>query len=93
LRITRRGTVTKHPPGTNQTVTFTDVSVDCPLSPDAFTVRPNGAVGASTDFTACLAPNTGLAAGTTFPNNIEILGASLVSVVTGKEMGRTGVVR
>jgi hypothetical protein len=97
MRITRRGVLTKHPPSTNNTVTFSDVIVDCPPSPDAYVVRPNGAIGAATTLASCLAPNAGLASGltngNTLPNNIEILGASLVSVLSGKELARSGIVR
>lgn len=97
LRVTRRGVFTKHPPSSTSTVTFADVSVDCPPSPDAFVVRPNGAIVSSTSLSACLAPNVGLASGftnmNTFPNNIEIVGTSLVSVLSGKELARSGIIR
>ena len=94
LRVTRKGVSTKHPPKTGATVTFADLSVDCPASPNAFKVRPNGAIIAKTDLAACLAPNSGLAGGTT-PNlaNVEVLGASLVNVANGKELARSGIVR
>jgi hypothetical protein len=94
LRVTRKNVATKHPPKTAATVTFADVVVDCPKSPDAFVVRPNGAVLGKTDLAACLAPNTGLAGGAS-PNlaNIEVLGASLVNVSSNKELARSGVVR
>lgn len=94
LRVTRKGVSTKHPPKTGATVTFADFSVDCPASPNAFVVRPNGAIIGATDLAACLAPNSGLAGGAT-PNlaNIEVLGASLVNVANGKELARSGIVR
>lgn len=94
LRVTRKNVATKHPPKTAATVTFADVVVDCPKAPDAFVVRPNGAVLGKTDLAACLAPNTGLAGGAS-PNlaNIEVLGASLVNVSSSKELARSGVVR
>lgn len=87
LRVTRNNLTVKHPPGTGQSATFQDETVDCPRSPDAFTVRPNGAIAASTSLAACL-PNSGLAFG-----NIEVLDASLVNAMTGKEVAKPGVVR
>jgi len=92
LRVTRKGVSTKHPPKSNATVTFADVTVDCPASPDAFVVRPNGTVVGATDLNTCLAPNNNLGGGTGV-NNIEVIGASLVNVATGKELARSGVVR
>lgn len=95
LRVTKKGLTTKNPVGTNQTVTFVDQTVDCPPAPSAFTVRPNGTIASSTELASCLSPNTGLAGGTTptQPNNIEIVDASLVSVLTGKIVARPGIVR
>jgi hypothetical protein len=93
LRVTKSNTNVKHPPLFNQKVTFADQTIDCPKSPDAFTVRPNGALAASTDLVACLSPNGGLAGALAKTNNIEILDVSLVSAVSGKEIARAGVVR
>jgi hypothetical protein len=87
LRVTRNNLTVKHPPATGQNATFQDQTVDCPGSPDAFTVRPNGAIAASTDLAACL-PNSGLAFG-----NIEVIDASLVNAMTGKEVAKPGLVR
>ncbi len=94
LRVTRKGVSTKHPPKTGATVTFADFSVDCPAAPNAFVVRPSGAILGRTDLAACLSPNSGLAGGAT-PNlaNIEVLGASLVNVSSGKELARSGILR
>ncbi|GIW45845.1 MAG: hypothetical protein KatS3mg077_3127 [Candidatus Binatia bacterium] len=92
LRVTRKGVNTKNPTKSNATVTFADVTVDCPAAPNAFVVRPNGAIVGATDLNACLAPNSNLGGGTG-TNNIEVLGASLVNVATGKEFARAGVLR
>lgn len=93
LRVTRRNVLTKHPASTNATVTFSDVTIDCPPSPDAFAVRPNGAIVASTDLQSCLSPYGNLATGSPNPNNIEILRASIVNAVSGLEIARSGIVR
>jgi hypothetical protein len=92
LRVTRQGVATKHPPKSKATVTFADVTVDCPAAPNAFVVRPNGAIIGATDLNTCLAPNNNLGGGTGV-NNIEVIGASLVNVANGKELARSGVVR
>ncbi len=95
LRITKQGLTTKNPTGSNKNVTFADQAVDCPPSPSAFTVRPNGSIATHTDLATCLAPYSGLAGGATAaqPNNIEIVDASLVSVLTGKIIARPGILR
>lgn len=87
LRVTKHSQSVKHPPGV-KTVTFVDQIVDCPKSPDAFVVRPNGSVATSTDLGACLAPNTNLSSG-----NIEIVSASLINVLNGKVVGVPGYVK
>src|ERR1700687_4541545 len=87
LRVTKENVLTKHPTAVNR-VTFADDTVDCPKSPDAFAVRPNGAVAGSTDLGACLSPNASLAQG-----NIEIIDAALVNVMNGKEVAKPGVLR
>ncbi len=92
LRVTRQGVSTKNPTKSNATVTFADISVDCPAAPNAFVVRPNGTIVGATDLNTCLAPNSNLGGGTG-TNNIEVLGASLVNVATGKEFARAGVLR
>jgi hypothetical protein len=92
LRISKSGLQVKHPPLLNQIVTFADETIDCPPSPDAFNVRPNGAVSGSTSLAACLAPYPTLAGGAK-NNNIEVLGSSLVNVLNGKVLARSGVVR
>jgi len=88
LRVTKPGITTLHPHLTNQKVTFTDVTVDCPQSPDAFNARPNGAVIGSTSLDACVAPFPGLAKG-----NIEIIDVSLVNALTNKTVAVPGVLR
>jgi len=88
LRVTKTGMTTKHPPGTNQTVTFVDQTIDCPKTPDAFLVRPNGSVAGRTDLGACLAPASGLAVG-----NLEILDVSLVNVMNGRIVAVPGLLR
>jgi hypothetical protein len=96
LRITKQGVGT---PGGPKNITFGDVTVECPQAPDAFPVRPNGAVIGSTTLAACLSPNslpgcttpsscTGLATG-----NIEVLDLSLVNAVTGQIVAVPGVLR
>ncbi|MCX8073408.1 MAG: hypothetical protein N3C12_13295 [Candidatus Binatia bacterium] len=92
LRVTRQGVSTKNPTKSGATVTFADVTVDCPPAPNAFVVRPNGSILGATDLNACLAPNSNLGGGTG-TNNIEVLDASLVNVATGKELARAGVLR
>jgi len=87
LRVTKNNLSTKHPPATNR-VTFADDTVDCPKSPNAFAVRPNGAVAGSTDLGACLSPNSSLAQG-----NIEIIDSALVNVMNGKEVAKPGILR
>lgn len=90
LRVTRTGMNVKHlpGPGTNKRVTFVDTTIDCPKSPDVFSVRPNGAVAGSADLAACLVPVQGLSAG-----NIEILDASLVNVMTNQIVAVPGILR
>jgi hypothetical protein len=89
LRVTKANIAVKHLPGPGiRNVTFIDQVVDCPQSPDAFLARPNGAVAASTDLGACLAPNTQLAHG-----NIEILDVSLINVLNGKTVAIPGIRR
>ncbi len=87
LRVTRAVNKTKHPPGSNKSVTFTDLPVVCP----SFAARPGGAVAAATDLATCLGANSGLAA--TGGTNIEILDAALINANTGKVIGVPGVVR
>ena len=84
LRITRTGVNTNV--GDGESVSFTDLTVDCPKAPDAFAARLSGAVVGSTELGACVAPTSGLAQG-----NIEVLDASLVNVVSGKTVARPGV--
>lgn len=92
MRVTRQGVSTKNPTKSNATVTFADVTVDCPAAPNAFVVRPNGSIVGVTDLNACLTPYPNLGGGTG-KNNIEVLGASLVNVANGKELARSGVLR
>lgn len=89
LRVTRAVNKVKHPPGSNKSVTFTDVPVTCP----SFAARPSGAVAATTDLTTCLGANSGLAGFTGGRTNIEIIDAALINANTGKVIGVPGVVR
>jgi len=86
LRVTKPD-ITTVPPGPN-TVTFADMTVDCPQAPDAFNSRPNGAVSGSTDLAACLSPNDGLASG-----NVELLDVSVINALTGKTVAVPGINR
>jgi hypothetical protein len=93
LRVTKANIQVKHPPGSNKKVTFADFTVDCPQVPDAFLVRPNGAVVGRTDLGACLAsPNPGNALANP-STNIEVLSASLINAVTGQVVAVPGVLR
>jgi len=89
VRMTLRVTKADDPPSSNQRVTFADFTVDCPLAPDAFLVRPNGSVVGRTDFTTCLSPNTALGTG----SNIEIMSASLVNAATGQVVASPGILK
>ena len=85
LRVTQKMVDTNM--GSNQTVTFSDVTVDCPPAPDAFTVRLNGSVHKTIELGSCLSPTFNLARG-----DIEVLAASVVNVDTSKAVGVPGVV-
>jgi hypothetical protein len=86
LRVTKP-LHTKHP-SQFSSVTFADMTVDCPKAPDAFNVRPNGVLAGSTSLDACLAPNSGLAKG-----NIEILDVSLVNILNNQIVAVPGILR
>jgi hypothetical protein len=86
LRVTKRTQATKHPPGP-KTVTFEDVTVQCPNTPFWFVARPNGSVLGSVRLSDCLT-TPGLATG-----NIEILDSALINVDTGKVFARPGILR
>lgn len=94
LRVTRGGINVKHlpGPGSNKRVTFEDQVVTCPnlsSSPFGFPVRPSGALLGTADLASCLGvANSGLSAG-----NIEVLGAELVNLDTGKVFARPGIER
>jgi hypothetical protein len=88
LRVTQIAGQVKHPPGSNKRVTFPDLTIDCPKSPDAFLARPNGALVGRTDLGACLAPFSNLQHG-----NLEILDAELINVNNMKTVGIPGVLR
>ena len=87
LRVTKVGVSTNAGP---QTVTFPDLTVECPKSPDAFNVRPNGAVVGTTTLAACLEPNQDLVGK---GSNVEILDASVVNALTGKVLAVPGILR
>lgn len=88
LRVSQNNKTVKHPAGTGVRVTYQDQTIDCPASPSAFTVRPNGSVATSTDLAACLGANNALAFG-----NIEVIDAALVNAMSGQEVARPGFVR
>ena len=90
LRVTKQAQMTTIPAGSN-TVTFEDVSIQCPNAPFWFVARQNGAIGGSVKLSDCLTQSglpTGLASG-----NIEVLDAALVNVDSGKVFARPGVLR
>ncbi len=89
LRVTRHVPHTKHPPGSNKSVTFTDILVTCP----AFAARPNGALAAATDLATCLGPAASGLAAQTASTNIESLDAAVINAISGKAIGVPGVVR
>ncbi len=90
LRATRKVNKTKHPPGSNQSVTFEDLPVTCGTAPYYFPVRSNGVVVAITNLQTCLGALQGeQAVGT----NIEVLDAALVNADTGQVFGVPGIVR
>ncbi len=89
LRVTRQVPHSKHPPGSNKSVTFTDTLVTCP----AFAARPNGALAAATDLATCLGPAASGLAAQTGSTNIEILDAAVINAISGKAIGVPGVVR
>jgi hypothetical protein len=69
-----------------QPVTFSDVTVECPKAPDAWTVKLNGSVSAFIELGACLAPDSGLQLG-----NIEILDARVINVLNGRVLAAPGI--
>ncbi len=93
LRVTKEHISTLHPPNAAARVTFADATIDCPPAPGAFAVRPNGSIITSTNLSSCFGVNSSLAGGTTYPTNIEIMGASVIHAVSGKELLRSGIVR
>ena len=82
-RTTRQNVTTNMGTGS---VTFSDVTVDCPLDPNAIPVKLNGSISITFELGACFAPTTGLALG-----NIEILQARLVNVANGSAFAVPGV--
>jgi hypothetical protein len=84
LRVTRNDVDTNL--GSGQSVTFQDVTVDCPKAPDAFAVKLDGTVSARAELGACLAPSSALALG-----NVEILDAQLVDVINGRVLAAPGI--
>jgi hypothetical protein len=89
LRVTKGGVLTKHPPSTNQKVTFQDVVILCAQTPFGFVVNSSGVLAGSADLATCLAPHTGLATG-----NIEIVEAGLVNHDNSDRLfARSGILR
>ena len=91
LRTTRPGISTKHPPLTNQYVTFSDTTIDCGTGGpgNCFVARPNGALAVHQALDACLTQNAqsaNLAKG-----NVEIVDSSLVNCDTGGTVAVPGV--
>jgi hypothetical protein len=89
VRVTKDGMLTKHPPSTNQRVTFSDQTLLCGPSPFGFVTSARGILAGTTDLSTCVAPNGGLASG-----NIEVLEAALVNVDNSDRVfARPGILR
>lgn len=90
LRTTRSALTTKNPTGTNQTVTFADVSITCGNhNSGCFVANSRGAIAGNQLLTDCLVQNSqasGLAA-----ENVEILDASLINCDTNKTVAIPGI--
>jgi hypothetical protein len=86
LRVTRQAVPTNM--GV-QTVTFPDLTVQCPT---AITSQPDGSIYGVLQLADCLGPaNNGLATGT---SNIEVVSVALLNALNGNEVvGRPGIVR
>jgi hypothetical protein len=84
LRVTQQNVTTNMG---LQTVTFQDVTVDCPPAPDAIPVKLNGSISSGFELGACLSPTSGLQLG-----NIEILEARLLNTGNGRAVAAPGVV-
>lgn len=90
LRITKTGVFTKHPPSSNQKVTFADFVLLCADQPFGFVVTSGGVLAGSADLATCLAPNGPLATA----SNIEIVEAGLVNHDNSDRLfARSGILR
>ena len=91
LRVTKKNQSKLHPPGL-ASITYEDVTINCPNSAFWFVARRNGSLAGSINLSDCLAANgeaTGLATG-----NIEILNSALLNVDNSfKVFARPGVFR
>jgi len=88
LRVTKPVGSTKHPPATNQKVTFADTTVQCGTTPFGFVANGRGTIAGSVLLSSCLGSNSGLSTG-----NIEIIDAALVNNDTGLVFAHPGVLR
>lgn len=88
LRVTKNNVNTQGGPAS---VTFPDITVDCPKPPDdGFAARPSGWIVGRSNLAACLAPHTGLTGGDV---NIEIVDVAAVNAQTGRVVAVPGLVR
>ena len=93
LRVTRKNTNTKHPPGVN-TVTFADYVAVCTQSPYGFVANPAGGLVGITSLGSCTSPNTALGNPATPKTlNIEIVHAELLNHDNGKAFAQSGLER
>lgn len=83
VRVTQQNVSTDMGSGS---VTFSDVTADCPSPPDAFIVKLNGSISGRADLGACLAPASALQNG-----NVEILDARMINVANGLTVAAPGV--
>jgi hypothetical protein len=90
LRTTRSGVLTKHPPSTNSTVTFSDTTVDCDnASPNCFVANAIGVVAGSQSLAGCLTSNGQSAQ--LAKQNVQIVNAELVNCDTGAVVAVPGI--
>jgi hypothetical protein len=90
FRTTRSQVATKHPPSTNNSVTFSDTTIECGVGPgNCFVARSSGVLVGTQTLSACLTQNgqgTGLAR-----ENVQIIAASLVNCDTGDTVAVPGI--
>ncbi len=90
LRNTNKTAHTKHPPGSNKSVTFEDLTVTCPNTLFGFPVRSNGVVVGITSLATCVGADFGEV---TPGANVEVLNAELLNADTGQVFAVPGIVR